>query len=736
MARVDESGVGVLPGGWRKKVSLTAGGRQLVCFVSKKAISARRLSRSLKLEERMAKTGVVDGRRLLKNESFSRHWRLTFSYLPGEVKWRWGRDESVELGRVSARLHRANVCHFDLKPGNVLWNNKQIAGVIDYEEAKEGKRYQAEDLANTLSWVFVSGGSKEAFIEGYQSEGLIMPLQQVIQQLPAYLRRRRKEGSPRAFLLLAQKHLTVSRRRLAAKLLELSDLAAFRRRHAAQKIVFVVGAFELLHWGHFVFLKKAKRKGDLLVVGVASDASRRRLKGESFPLVGEKTRAETLAFFDFVRAVVIVDEDDVLLPLRKLKPAVFFCAVRDWQDGVRKPAELAEVTKNGGQVVQVRHFAPQVSSSTLVEQVALRKINFLLGRETACQPILKVHRWQKRRKELSFVALAAWGEKWRQAGKIIVFTSLTADLFHLGHARFLQKAKSLGDLLVVGLPSNTSVTRLKGPSRPMVDQTARAQVLAELEEVDRFVIFDQPTVFGCLQQLKPHVFFTVKEDWNAGLANSPEANLMRQIGGKIIRSERQAPYLSASKMIDRAAGELIRTRFRELLKVAHETSVLEADFDPFAPQAQLAARERGFYDQVLARVAQLNKCVFCDLKDKYLVAEQHNMVLTVALYPYLDGHLLIIPRRHVEALAELTDEERQTIFALYQEGARRLEKKLGLKNFWLLLREGEGIKTGKTVNHLHFHLLPYEPQVIKMGEKPLSCLPEQMAQKLRSRDGG
>lgn len=315
--------------------------------------------------------------------------------------------------------------------------------------------------------------------------------------------------------------------------------------------------------------------------------------------------------------------------------------------------------------------------------------------------------------------------------KTVVFTSGSFDLFHLGHARYLSKAKTLGDILVVGLPSNISVRKTKGKSRPIIDEKARASLLTQLEAVDYVVIFSQETVLETLKKLRPDVFFTVKEEWNKGLAQSPEAQFLVDIGAKIVRSKRQAPFLSASKMIDKAAGELIQKKFFDILEVAKKTPVLTADFDPYAPENQLTAREKGFYDKVLEKVAERGKCVFCDLKEKYIIDEENEVVLTVALYPYEDGHLLIIPRRHIESASQMADEERETVFDLAEQGQKLLREKLGVNNFWFLVREGEGIKAGKTVDHLHFHLMPYDPEVIKMGETELSIKPIDLAEKLR-----
>ena len=93
----------------------------------------------------------------------------------------------------------------------------------------------------------------------------------------------------------------------------------------------------------------------------------------------------------------------------------------------------------------------------------------------------------------------------KNKGKRIVFTNGCFDLLHAGHVKYLQKARNLGDLLVLGLNSDASVRRLKGPKRPLIDQDERAQLLAALDCIDYVVIFDQDTPLELITALKPHI---------------------------------------------------------------------------------------------------------------------------------------------------------------------------------------------------------------------------------------
>jgi D-beta-D-heptose 7-phosphate kinase/D-beta-D-heptose 1-phosphate adenosyltransferase len=89
--------------------------------------------------------------------------------------------------------------------------------------------------------------------------------------------------------------------------------------------------------------------------------------------------------------------------------------------------------------------------------------------------------------------------------KRIVFTNGCFDLLHVGHLRYLEKARSLGHILVVGLNSDRSVRTLKGPERPILPQRERAEILAGLACVDYVTIFDEPTPLNLISSLRPDI---------------------------------------------------------------------------------------------------------------------------------------------------------------------------------------------------------------------------------------
>ncbi len=115
---------------------------------------------------------------------------------------------------------------------------------------------------------------------------------------------------------------------------------------------------------------------------------------------------------------------------------------------------------------------------------------------------------------LDAAALESFLDDARAAGRRIVFTNGVFDILHPGHLRYLQAARRHGDLLVVGLNSDASVRRNKGPSRPINPENERAEVLAALECVDAVSIFDDDTPADIIKRVRPDVL--VKgADWPA-----------------------------------------------------------------------------------------------------------------------------------------------------------------------------------------------------------------------------
>jgi rfaE bifunctional protein nucleotidyltransferase chain/domain len=125
-------------------------------------------------------------------------------------------------------------------------------------------------------------------------------------------------------------------------------------------------------------------------------------------------------------------------------------------------------------------------------------------------------------------------ERLKSDGKVVVFTNGCFDLLHVGHVRYLKEAKGTGDFLVVGLNSDKSVRRLKGPGRPITSEVERAEILISLRSVDYVVIFDDPDPLRLILAIRPDVL--VKgEDWEE--EDIIGAKEVRSWGGRVVRAK-------------------------------------------------------------------------------------------------------------------------------------------------------------------------------------------------------
>ncbi len=124
----------------------------------------------------------------------------------------------------------------------------------------------------------------------------------------------------------------------------------------------------------------------------------------------------------------------------------------------------------------------------------------------------------------------------KKQGKKIVFTNGCFDILHPGHVTYLDKAKKLGDVLVLGLNSDASVKRLKGKNRPVLNQEERATIISHLEMVDFICIFDEDTPYELISLVKPDVL--VKGgDWS--VENIVGKDIVESYGGLVIN----IPYI-------------------------------------------------------------------------------------------------------------------------------------------------------------------------------------------------
>ncbi len=155
-----------------------------------------------------------------------------------------------------------------------------------------------------------------------------------------------------------------------------------------------------------------------------------------------------------------------------------------------------------------------------------------------------------RAKVMELHALLAQREVWRAEGKTVVWSNGCFDLLHVGHVRGLQEARSLGDVLVVGVNSDASVRRLKGPGRPVVPEAERAEVLAALACVDRVVIFGEDTPCEVLSRVRPDLHCKGEDYAPPSTRPFPEGPIVRAYGGRIAFLK-FAPGASTSDLLAR-----------------------------------------------------------------------------------------------------------------------------------------------------------------------------------------
>jgi rfaE bifunctional protein nucleotidyltransferase chain/domain len=118
----------------------------------------------------------------------------------------------------------------------------------------------------------------------------------------------------------------------------------------------------------------------------------------------------------------------------------------------------------------------------------------------------------------------------KQSGKKVVFTNGCFDIIHAGHVDYLMKAKSSGDILIVGLNSDSSVRNIKGNNRPIINENERAFILSQLKSVDYVIIFDEPTPHTLIEKIIPDIL--VKgADWN--IENIVGREIVEKNGGEV-----------------------------------------------------------------------------------------------------------------------------------------------------------------------------------------------------------
>lgn len=349
--------------------------------------------------------------------------------------------------------------------------------------------------------------------------------------------------------------------------------------------VFTKGTFDLIHAGHMRYLTKAKSLGNKLIVGVVSDESRKKLKGKK-PLLPQNLRREVVEGFKQVDTAVIVEEDNLLKTLKKIKPDILFTIETNIESGVVDKKIEKFVESYGGKIVIEPQTKPYFTVKKMIDRMAKLKIKQYIERSLGTLT-LRIKEEDKESltnkpgfeylisfptvdtatsslaKTLQLSKLQELKSKAEKEKKKIVFTGGSWDILHIGHIRYLQQASKKGDILVVGVASNGNIRKHKGDGRPVIDEESRAGLLNFVKGVYATVIYDD--VLVVLQLLKPDVLWTPEEEWNDP-TQSAEGKFVASYAGQVIKAKKGSDEVSASKIIYNLAGQKVKEIFKKLLE--------------------------------------------------------------------------------------------------------------------------------------------------------------------------
>jgi len=141
--------------------------------------------------------------------------------------------------------------------------------------------------------------------------------------------------------------------------------------------------------------------------------------------------------------------------------------------------------------------------------------------------------------------------EWRRDSETVVFTNGCYDILHPGHIRLLEKARSLGDVLILALNTDASVARLKGPTRPLICQNDRAQMAMALEAVDAVTFFDEDTPRELIAEVLPDILIK-GADWAHFIAGREE---VEAAGGKVMALALEPGYSTTNIVEELLARE-------------------------------------------------------------------------------------------------------------------------------------------------------------------------------------
>lgn len=155
-----------------------------------------------------------------------------------------------------------------------------------------------------------------------------------------------------------------------SRLISQSDLMTLSEQLKSRnkKVVFTAGSWDLIHAGQCRYIEKAKEHGDILVVGVSSNAAISKVKGPNKPILDEKIRAEMLTYLRAVDFVTILPEPSCTPTIGLLKPDIYITVKEDWTGAYKESKEYKTVSKYGGEVVVVDRQSTAVSTTQILQR--------------------------------------------------------------------------------------------------------------------------------------------------------------------------------------------------------------------------------------------------------------------------------------------------------------------------------------------------------------------------------
>jgi D-beta-D-heptose 7-phosphate kinase/D-beta-D-heptose 1-phosphate adenosyltransferase len=219
--------------------------------------------------------------------------------------------------------------------------------------------------------------------------------------------------------------------------------------------------------------------------------------------------------------------------------------------------EVADVSGAGDTVVAVvaagmaagLPLAVSARLSNIAAGLAVGKVGTAVARDSDILEALSAERGALR-KVVSRMKATEQAERWRQRGYRVGFTNGCFDLLHPGHVHLLEQARSWCDRLVVGLNADESVRRLKGPTRPVQSEAARAAVLASLATVDLVVLFEEDTPEALIEAIRPDVLVKGADYRVDQVVGGP---LVQEWGG-VVRLAELLPGNSTTATVARIRG--------------------------------------------------------------------------------------------------------------------------------------------------------------------------------------